>query len=177
MFICGSNASLCPLAGYLKSRQAVANFYSCPETPLEAEVLTPNTPHTFSFMLSHPHSSAVPLNLNCSIWQLSGLQPCIVREWKVLSPAWCNKHNTCNIIIIIIIWPIIRLKCIRVHVLEVNLLVTKNRNCRVLVLAWMCGFGVYMYALKSKVLPPSPAGCDFDQRLQSGHWPGYQCPL
>lgn len=25
-------------SGYLKSREAVANFYSCPEAPLEAEV-------------------------------------------------------------------------------------------------------------------------------------------
>lgn len=39
--------SLCSLAGYLKSRQAVANFYSCPEAPLEAEVLTLHTTHTF----------------------------------------------------------------------------------------------------------------------------------
>uniref|UniRef100_A0A7N8XMQ3 Tyrosine aminotransferase n=1 Tax=Mastacembelus armatus TaxID=205130 RepID=A0A7N8XMQ3_9TELE len=29
--------SPCQSAGYLKSRQAVANFYSCPEAPLEAE--------------------------------------------------------------------------------------------------------------------------------------------
>lgn len=45
--------SLCPLAGYLKSRQAVANFYSCPEAPLEAEVLTPHTLHTFADSLFH----------------------------------------------------------------------------------------------------------------------------
>lgn len=25
-------------SGYVKSREAVANFYSCPEAPLEAEV-------------------------------------------------------------------------------------------------------------------------------------------
>ncbi len=49
--LCGYNVSLCaftvfslcPLAGYLQSRQAVANFFSCPEAPLEAEVLTSYT--------------------------------------------------------------------------------------------------------------------------------------
>lgn len=30
-----------PMAGYVKSRQAVANFYSSPEAPLTAEVTAP----------------------------------------------------------------------------------------------------------------------------------------
>lgn len=105
--------SLCPPAGYPKSRQAVANFYSCPEAPLEAEVLTLNTPHTFADTLFLSHLS----------------------QW----------------------------------------LYSKNWNGWVLVVTYMYGFGVH--ALESKVHPPSFPGCDFDQRLQSGHWPGYQCPL
>lgn len=39
---------MCSLAGYLKSRQVVANFFSCPEASLEAEVLTLHIPHTFA---------------------------------------------------------------------------------------------------------------------------------
>lgn len=39
-------------SGYLKSREAVANFYSCPEAPLEAEVRSTTVTTTF-----HVHCS------------------------------------------------------------------------------------------------------------------------
>ena len=50
---------LCLPAGYLKSRQAVANFFSCPEAPLEAEVLTPHTLHTLFIHAFSPSSFCI----------------------------------------------------------------------------------------------------------------------
>lgn len=94
---------LCPLAGYVKSRQAVANFYSCPEAPLEAEVCF------FSLMLSH--SSAVPpVNLYHSTWQLNALFPhCDPRKIAPSSIMLINQ-SACLV--------------------TVTLFKSKNRNCK-----------------------------------------------
>lgn len=62
VMLCGSNENvwLCSPAGYATSRQAVANFYSCPKAPLEAEVghlLLCFTSHLFTTIISPDHLS------------------------------------------------------------------------------------------------------------------------
>lgn len=45
--------ALCPTAGYMKSRQALANFYSSPEAPLTAEVTHPTIEYRLKYACLH----------------------------------------------------------------------------------------------------------------------------